>query len=55
MIPYKFKGTVYALYFIDKIWERIEIAPAASPHALFASQCTPRVIISHNALKVVLH
>ena len=40
MIPYKFKGTAYALYSIDKIWERIEIALAASPHALFASQCT---------------
>ena len=55
MIPYKFKDTAYALYSIDKIWERIEIALAASPHALFASRCTPCVIISHNALKMVFH
>ena len=55
MIPYKFKDTAYALYSIDKIWERIEIALTASPHALFTSQCTPRATISHNALKMVLH
>ena len=54
-MPYKFKGTAHALYSIDKIWETLEIALTTSPHALFATWCTPRAIISHNVLKVVLH